>query len=184
MDSEDELAEERRLFYVGLTRAEDTIYLSHAFRRTSWGDSSVSVPSRFLNDIPEEFVDGQGAGNRRRASIDRASMWNPTPITWDKPARAPADYGLGNDRRSPAYPTRSERPASRPDNRPMTNNQRPSRNGPTQFKTGQKVRHSKFGEGTVIESRMTGGDEEVTVAFPGTGIKRLAASLAGLELVG
>jgi DNA helicase-2/ATP-dependent DNA helicase PcrA len=51
------------------------------------------------------------------------------------------------------------------------------------FKTGQKVRHSKFGEGTVIESRVTGGDEEVTVAFPGTGIKRLAASIAGLELL-
>jgi DNA helicase-2/ATP-dependent DNA helicase PcrA len=65
-----------------------------------------------------------------------------------------------------------------------SNNQKPPRNGPTQFKTGQKVRHSKFGEGTVIESRMTGGDEEVTVAFPGTGIKRLAVSLAGLELVG
>ena len=64
------------------------------------------------------------------------------------------------------------------------NNQRPSHNGPTQFKTGQRVRHSKFGEGTVIESRITGGDEEVTVAFPGTGIKRLAVSLAGLELIG
>jgi DNA helicase-2/ATP-dependent DNA helicase PcrA len=179
MDSEEELAEERRLFYVGLTRAEDALYLSHAFRRASWGDSSVSVPSRFLNDIPEEFVDGQGAGNRRRASIDRASMWNPSPITWDKPALSTADYDWGNDRRSPTYPTRPERPASRP----VASDQKPSRNGPTQFKTGQKVRHGKFGEGTVIESRMTGGDEEVTVAFPGTGIKRLAVSLAGLELV-
>lgn len=51
------------------------------------------------------------------------------------------------------------------------------------FRTGQKVRHTKFGEGTVIESKPTGQDEEVTVAFPGIGIKRLAASFAGLELI-
>jgi DNA helicase-2/ATP-dependent DNA helicase PcrA len=50
-----------------------------------------------------------------------------------------------------------------------------------QFKTGQKVRHAKFGAGTVIESKLVGSDEEVTVAFPGTGIKRLAASFAKLE---
>ncbi|MEM7116192.1 MAG: hypothetical protein AAF614_27395, partial [Chloroflexota bacterium] len=52
-----------------------------------------------------------------------------------------------------------------------------------QYRSGQKVRHSKFGEGTVIESKLMGNDEEVTVAFPGTGIKRLAASFAKLELV-
>lgn len=185
MDSEDELAEERRLFYVGLTRAEDAIYLSHAFRRTSWGDSSVAVPSRFLADIPEEFVDGQRPGNRRRESIDRASMWNPTPITWDKPARSHSSAGRGRERRAPAYPTRSDRPASRlPEPNPAANEPQTLRNAAAHFKTGQKVRHSKFGEGTVIESRVTGGDEEVTVAFPGTGIKRLAASIAGLELVG
>ena len=59
----------------------------------------------------------------------------------------------------------------------------PSHTQPTtvQFKTGQKVRHTKFGEGTVIESKLMGNDEEVTVAFPGTGIKRLAASFAKLE---
>jgi DNA helicase-2/ATP-dependent DNA helicase PcrA len=61
---------------------------------------------------------------------------------------------------------------------------RPPRPVTAQFKTGQKVRHSKFGDGTVIESKVTGGDEEVTVAFPGTGIKRLAASIAGLEPIG
>ena len=53
----------------------------------------------------------------------------------------------------------------------------------SQFHTGQRVRHTKFGEGTVIESKLTGNDEEVTVAFPGTGIKRLAASFARLEHV-
>jgi DNA helicase-2/ATP-dependent DNA helicase PcrA len=183
MDSEDELAEERRLFYVGLTRARDAIYLSHAFRRTSWGDSSVAVPSRFLADIPEEYVDGQRPGNRRRESIDRASMWNPSAISWDKPTRSPS--GRDYDRRSPSYTDRSGASGPR---RPPPNagfdEPRAARNASTRFKTGQKVRHGKFGEGTVIESKVTGGDEEVTVAFPGVGIKRLAASIAGLEPVG
>ena len=52
------------------------------------------------------------------------------------------------------------------------------------YKTGQKVRHDKFGDGTVIESKLSGDDEEVTVAFPGIGIKRLAASFAKLEVIG
>jgi DNA helicase-2/ATP-dependent DNA helicase PcrA len=184
MDSEDELAEERRLFYVGLTRARDAIYLSHAFRRTSWGDSSVAVPSRFLADIPEEFVDGQRPGNRRRESIDRASMWNPRAISWDKPAR-PSSPDRGQDRRSPAYAGRPNPPGSRlPEPNTGFDEPRAARHGPAQFKTGQKVRHGKFGEGTVIESKVTGGDEEVTVAFPGIGIKRLAVSIAGLEPIG
>jgi DNA helicase-2/ATP-dependent DNA helicase PcrA len=50
-----------------------------------------------------------------------------------------------------------------------------------QFSTGQKVRHARFGEGTVIESKPMGNDEQVSVAFPGIGVKRLAASFAKLE---
>jgi DNA helicase-2/ATP-dependent DNA helicase PcrA len=59
---------------------------------------------------------------------------------------------------------------------------RPSAGEP-EFKTGQKVRHSKFGEGIVIESKLTGSDEEVIVAFSELGVKKLVASLAKLEIV-
>ena len=51
------------------------------------------------------------------------------------------------------------------------------------YKSGQKVRHAKFGEGTVIESKLTGNDEEVSVAFQDIGVKRLAASFAKLEII-
>lgn len=187
MDSEDELAEERRLFYVGLTRARDAIYLSHAFRRTTWGDSSVAVPSRFLLDLPEEFVDGQRPSSRRRASIDRASMWNPGQTTWQSTARtqpSPPTRG-GYERRMPDSPALSDPAESRlPRPNSRTDEPRSAPLAAPHFKTGQKVRHGKFGEGTVIESKVTGGDEEVTVAFPGIGIKRLAASIAGLEAIG
>jgi len=185
MDNEEEMAEERRLFYVGLTRARDALYLSHAFRRTSWGDSSVAVPSRFLNDIPEEFIDGQRPGARRRESIDRASMWDSSKTNWD--ANRPSQGRIGEDRvRPPSARPNQTRPSSR---LPEPNDSRPetipsARPTAPSFKTGQKVRHKKFGEGTVIESKVTGADEEVTVAFPGIGIKRLAASVAGLEMAG
>ena len=182
MDSEDELAEERRLFYVGLTRARDALYLSHAFRRTSWGDSSVAVPSRFLADIPDALIDGQKPGNRRRESVDRASMWNPGKTTWNAPSRpAPPSTGRGGVERRAQDPYRETR---LPAPNAAKDEPRPPRPNVTQFKTGQKVRHKKFGDGTVIESKLTGADEEVTVAFPGIGIKRLAASVAGLEVTG
>lgn len=185
MDSEDELAEERRLFYVGLTRARDAVYLSHAFRRTSWGDSSVAVPSRFLADIPEEFIDGQRPGTRRRESIDRASTWDTGRKSWNNnQARQQTAWG-DHERRSPARPEQARPAESRlPEPYSRTEEPRADRPANPNFKTGQKVRHGKFGEGTVIESKITGSDEEVTVAFPGIGIKRLAASIAGLEAVG
>jgi DNA helicase-2/ATP-dependent DNA helicase PcrA len=68
---------------------------------------------------------------------------------------------------------------------PNTAGDPPRRERPTtaRYKTGQKVRHAKFGDGTVIESKVTGSDEEVVVAFPGLGIKRLAASIAALEII-
>ena len=211
LDSPDELAEERRLFYVGLTRAKDRLYLSHAFRRTTWGDSSVSVPSRFLNDIPEDKIDGDSAGQRRRQSIDRASTWGDyqKPRSWgtggpgsrggrDDGRRPTADRRPPAGDRQPTYGTGfSGEPKELP--RPYVNEGRPGNHTATssgggrssgdgrlagaRYKTGQRVRHSKFGEGTVIESKLTGGDEEVTVAFPGIGIKRLAASIAALEII-
>ena len=187
MDSEDELAEERRLFYVGLTRARDALFLSHAFRRTSWGDSSVAVPSRFLADIPENLIDGQRPGNRRRESIDRASMWHTSKTSWaGTSSSTPSSSGRsGYEQPRPAGRSTEPYQASRlPKPNDIDNEPQAPRRTAAQFKTGQKVRHGKFGEGTVIESKVTGGDEEVTVAFPGIGIKRLAASIAGLEAVG
>ncbi len=195
LDSEDELAEERRLFYVGLTRAKDHLYLSHAFRRTTWGDSSVAVPSRFLNDIPETLLDGGGAGQRRRQSVDRASTWSDTrPSDARRPTidRRPPT----TDRRPPPVaPSRQRIPggwqmSDNDDNEKVlpqpyaTAADSGRRSTVGRYKTGQKVRHAKFGDGTVIESKLSGDDEEVTVAFPGIGIKRLAASFAKLEVIG
>ncbi|MCA9960233.1 MAG: ATP-binding domain-containing protein, partial [Anaerolineales bacterium] len=76
LDTRDDLDEERRLFYVGITRAKDRLYLSHAFRRTVWGQAEATVPSRFLREIPDELLAGANAAGRRQQTKTRASSWN------------------------------------------------------------------------------------------------------------
>lgn len=184
IDSREDLAEERRLFYVGLTRAKDLLFLSHAFRRTSWGDSSVGVPSRFLNDIPEELIDGVGTGLRRRQSVDRISMWDSEDISWSKPSRPARTETRSNPSRT-TYTREDAEPSRLPTPYSEERIEESTRPRPVvpHYKSGQRVRHAKFGEGTVIESKITGQDEEVSVAFPGLPVKRLAASFANLEVV-
>ena len=75
-EKEEELAEERRLFYVGITRAKRRLYLVHAFRRSLWGDSNVQAPSRFLDEIPDELLTGMvDKRGRQESSFKRMTSW-------------------------------------------------------------------------------------------------------------
>ena len=151
--------EERRLMYVGMTRAKDRLYLLRAFRRSLYGDSSVSDPSRFLYDIPDTFLTGQKPSGQARAAATYNRM-----TTWD----------------SPYAGTKSEAPASS-SGRGRSMNLSSAQMPQGQFRTGMRVRHASFGDGMVIESRGAGDTEEVTVAFEAVGVKRLMASLAKLK---
>ncbi len=178
LDEADELAEERRLFYVGLTRAMDRIYLSHAFRRTTYGGTEVSVPSRFIQDIPEELLEGGSSGQRRRESQRRVSSWNWSSQTTSHSNRS----GIERDARQKTTVRQvlpepsSGQSLAKDEKKPVLTE--------AQYRTGQQVHHHKFGNGIVIESKLTGNDEEVVVAFSGSdvGIKKLVASLAKLEI--
>jgi DNA helicase-2/ATP-dependent DNA helicase PcrA len=162
-DDPDRMAEERRLAYVGITRAKQRLYLVHAFRRTLYGSTETYPPSQYLGDIPRHLVNSQGmrtragfdartssAGGRQQADA-RATVWSPSGR--ERPQSASA---------APASPA-------------------PSR--PAQFKPGQRVSHGIFGEGVIIKVELADDDEYVSVAFPGRGIKKLMASMAKLEVV-
>jgi len=136
LDDPDQMAEERRLSYVGLTRAEDRLFLTYAFVRTRYGESEPSVPSRFLEDIPAKYLSGSWR-RARRSTVQRTTTWQ--------------------SKAEPAHRAQSR------------------------FQAGHRVRHGTFGEGLVVESRTTGGDEIVSVIFEGVGLKRLMAGLAHLE---
>jgi DNA helicase-2/ATP-dependent DNA helicase PcrA len=182
LDDGEELAEERRLLYVGITRAKDRVYISHAFRRSFYGDSSVSTPSRFLSDIPLELTEGSSASIRRRNSISRASTWSENDIR-SGVRRQMRQRSWGDFQGSTPAGGQKPLPVPRADLDDYQGDPLDRQKSRPQFQTGQRVRHARFGEGTVIESKVTGNDEEVTVAFPGDGIKRLAASFANLEVL-
>ncbi len=92
LEDPDEMAEERRLCYVGITRAKDRVILTYAFRRTMWGSNDVSKPSRFLDDIPKNLISGMNsfAGIKpKEAAARRASTWDTQP-TPSPATRAPS----------------------------------------------------------------------------------------------
>ncbi|VAW43527.1 ATP-dependent DNA helicase UvrD/PcrA [hydrothermal vent metagenome] len=199
LDDSESLAEERRLFYVGITRAKDKLYLTHAFRRTFYGETEVAVPSRFLQEIPEDLAEGGTAQQRRESTTRQASSWSwssssPQSSSRPKAKAKPKSYSWASKQKSAVKrPSAMQRsPAQQPTPSPHRNLPKPRYEeddlepvGPqvAKYKTGQKVRHSKFGEGIVIESKLTGNDEEVSVAFTEVGMKRLVASIAKLEIV-
>jgi DNA helicase-2/ATP-dependent DNA helicase PcrA len=190
-DHED-MAEERRLAYVGITRARRRLYLVHASRRGLWGTSEVQTPSRFLDEIPDDLLDGMvDRQARRTAAYDRSTSWgnrrSRQDVSWEGSSGSSSNRSSSrNDnggRQSYWSPERNNVEATRSRNAASESKLgKPRKSAPaTQFKARDSVQHTKFGVGTVIESNMVGGEEEVTVAFPGIGIKRLLVSMAGLK---
>lgn len=183
LEDPEEMEEERRLAYVGITRAKERLYLTHAFRRTRWGSDDVSPPSRFLQDIPSKLMEGRSLRARTdaaRASARAATTWGRRPGEDAGPSasrsaptggRPASSTTWSPSRAAPASPTAAPRAA------PVTRSA-----GAPQFRIGDRVSHGLFGEGTVISSQVRGGDdEEVTVAFKNKGIKKLLTSLANLR---
>ena len=185
MEDAEQMEEERRLCYVGVTRAKELLYLVHTFRRTLYGENEVREPSRFLSDIPIKLIKGReekrpaashtsGAGRQMRLESEAGRFGGRRSFTptadrresWDEPpsTRAPASWAEKGDR---ATRRATEKPPEKA----------------AQYQTGDRVRHELFGSGIVIESKRSGDDEQVTVAFAGAGLKRLMASLAPMEKI-
>jgi DNA helicase-2/ATP-dependent DNA helicase PcrA len=151
-----QMEEERRLAYVGITRARRLLYLVSAEQRTLYGNSFHNEPSRFVEDIPPELVEVMG-GRSRRSTVRAAGARDGSG--WGAPSASRAAFADVPT----AAPTVTE----------------------PQFVAGEKVQHKHFGVGVVISSVVEKGDEEVTVEFTdrrgGKVRKTLVASLAGLE---
>ncbi len=148
--SQKEMEEERRLAYVGITRAQDRLYLSCAFRRHLFGQARASFPSRFLDDIPQSLLAAPTKGAA------------PAP-----PRRPPGGYQPG------AYRERMlERAAAAP--------AAPAAPPVQRFGQGERVQHPSFGSGTVMKSTLTRSDEELVVRFDRAGVKILSGTLAPL----
>jgi DNA helicase-2/ATP-dependent DNA helicase PcrA len=154
------LEEERRLFYVGITRAERKLYLSHARSRRRNGETMMSVASSFLRDLPPQLID------QRRTRRSRSSA---EAVLQDSAAmRRPGVGGF----RAPA-----------PDVRRRVDPDVDVSQDLPRYVPGERVRHPTFGEGAITDVSGTGRDAKVTVAFDdeSIGTKRLVIAYAGLE---
>ncbi|TAK24748.1 MAG: hypothetical protein EPO26_05935 [Chloroflexota bacterium] len=167
-EDDDAMEEERRLAYVGITRARESLYLVYAFRRALYGGAMTNMPSRFIAEIPKQFVRLPGRGDAKSASVvARPSLLNPSFASTRSPAamaparpRPPREF-LRQPGASPP-PAQGKRAVERI------------------FSAGDRVTHARFGEGVVVSSNLVSDDEEVTVAFAGIGVKKLLQSFAQL----
>lgn len=185
------LEEERRLFYVGITRAKQYLYLTCAKHRTIFGSTSYNQVSRFVKEIPEELLEGYAEVVERK-SVDKEEFKD-YGYRWS--------YGKGQtvkifkmseeDKSAVAKTigeqgTKSEyqyRTAESFLNSIKQNNQTNDVDL-SKYQVGQRVYHKKFGEGTITKLEQEGNDVKVDLEFDKAGHKRLMAKFAGLEIIG
>src|SRR4051812_394147 len=208
MDSEDKLEEERRLCYVGMTRARKRLILTWARyrRRFGGGEQERSTASWFLSEVPEKLIQNLGAkdeagevdlsGERYdvRQSAKRNTYTGKTYNSLDNISQFFGDRGLPFKPVQPgAQPPRPAADTPRSDLRTQPQFPRfnsgapltkplapppPQHRGP---RTGTTVQHPKYGTGTVVRREGEGDDAKITVNFPGVGLKKLVEKYAGLK---
>ena len=195
----DDIEEERRLCYVGMTRAMDTLVLTRAVYRRRYGTDlpEASIPSRFLEEVPTELVEELGGSRRKRESArvsSRTGMSAPhepeqSHYAYEDEDQSSANWNAPSKPRTPAYSGRSynsidniaEFFASRGKKFSVPKLPVDEPKGKKGFRPGQKVRHPKYGEGTVYHREGDGEEAKITVQFPRFGLKKLVEKYAQLE---
>ncbi|GAA0137498.1 DNA helicase PcrA [Paenibacillus sp. YSY-4.3] len=177
---DEELEEERRLAYVGITRAEERLFLTCAQMRTLFGRTSANAPSRFLEEIPEELKeDTDIARDRYRRGAGIGGAYSGRGFG----ASTGSNFGHRSTDRGGARPSA---PASSgvTVTTGVTASQAAKKAGSADFNAGDKVSHGKWGIGTIVAVKGTGNDMELQIAFPApTGVKRLLAGFAPITKV-
>ncbi len=145
-----DLEEERRLLYVGITRAQDDLFLVNCESRMSFGRTEIARPSRFLEDVPKGMLSdvdvfGQELTDPRSLNKYSRTTWQP-PVVSSSNGAAKTDKG-------------------------------------TSYRGGERVKHPRFGEGTVVGVSGEGAGTELTVVFKEAGAKRLLVKFANLTAV-
>lgn len=167
MFSEEDLEEERRLAYVGITRAKKKLYLISSQQRMLYGQTSRNMPSRFLREIPSSVIDDQSVVARRSTGFT-------TPRTaYANASRNELGHSSHNKIGSYTQSSNSAHKFGQAGNAAQKNN--------IDFKVGDTVCHKSFGTGTVLTVTPMGGDMLLEVAFDKAGTKKMMANYARLE---
>ena len=178
----EELEEERRLCYVGITRAEQELTLTSARRRMVHGETQYNPMSRFVKEIPRELLD---TGNKKFTQETEMPVQQNTYARAREAFRAQA-FGGAFGGMTPAKNQGVGKPLT--GSQALASLQKGSQlaaggNGPLGYEVGDRVRHVKFGEGTVTDIKEGGRDHEVTIEFDSVGTRKMFAKFAKLVKV-
>ncbi len=143
IEDPEEMQEERRLLYVGITRAEERLYLVYAQNRIAYGMNDPALPSRFLEELPEDIL----ADSKPSRSGKQTTERKPAAFRW-----------------------------------PAESHRAPNQVLQQRYHPGMRVQHPIWNEGMVLNSRLQDDDEIVDIFFEDVGLKRVAASLANLQI--
>ena len=176
-ESESEIEEERRLAYVGMTRARQKLWMTYAKTRKVWGQDFSHPPSRFINEIPEALVDFSSGSSRPR--FDRSSSFIKRNTDDDYSSDAFPDYE--NDHSGfESTPKKSYGSGTGSGTMPSHS---ANGSGDSKYIKGSRVRHPTFGVGSVYSTEGSGDALKISVLFQDNTIKKFVAKYARLEKV-
>ena len=195
MDNPEDIEEERRLFYVGITRAKEHLFLTFARRRTIFGSTSYNPPSRFLKEIPQDLLDGYEDAMKEK---DEEDEFEDNNFGWKYGKQYNREDGFNSlwESNVTTYKVDTVQSFSKQEAIPSTSFGRSAESflasiqakkssavDISKYKVGQRVFHKKFGEGVITKLEEEGDDIKVDLDFEKAGHKRLMAKFAGLEIL-
>nr|WP_302518054.1 DNA helicase PcrA [Limosilactobacillus mucosae] len=161
LSNEKELEEERRLAYVGITRAKRKLYLTNAYSRMLYGRVQRNQPSQFVEEINDDLIKFENADSSGKAKSMNTPFAKAAAQTTTFTAQRRA-HGLKHSAKQESTGTGADKKA---------------------WKVGDKVQHKKWGQGMVVSVNGSGNDMELDIAFPNEGVKRLLAQFAPITKV-
>lgn len=167
IEDADELEEERRLAYVGITRAEQILFLTNANTRTLFGKTSYNRPTRFIREIDDELIQHQGLARPVNSSFG---------VKYSK--EQPTQFGQGMSLQQALQARKSN---SQPQVIAQLQALNANNSHETSWEIGDVATHKKWGDGTVLEVSGSGKTQELKINFPGIGLKKLLASVAPIS---
>ena len=176
----EELEEERRLAYVGITRAEEILFLTNANTRTLFGKTGYNRPSRFLREISDDLLQYQGLARPANSSFG-VRFTKEEPIQFGQGMSLQQALQTRKANAQPQKHTGGAQPFSKATGGLPFGKTSDSGNSATDWEIGDIAHHKKWGDGTVLEVTGSGKTQELKIKFPEVGLKKVLASVAPIE---